>query len=311
MDADSQFVTHGPELSSRDLRAFVTVAEQLSYTRAADALGYTEPAIHHQVKRLEVNLQCELLRKSGRGVKLTDAGERLLPLCHSALSGIERLQSQARETVAGDVVNLACGAVTSSCILPAVIGRFAQIYPELPVKLMVGFSETVVERVESGEADLGVSTNLDAIPLKEGTRLMYWRREALSAFVSARASLSLERPFTILAVKRESPPLRIWLSQLAERGFPTPNVQFLPSAEVVKRFCETSDAVAFLPESSAALECQAGVLRKVDGLIADIVMHIWLCYRHDGLPNAADTFLRFLLRSRSQAASPVYSPELR
>jgi DNA-binding transcriptional LysR family regulator len=301
------------ELSSRDLRAFVIVADLLSYTKAADALGYTEPAIHHQVKRLEINLQCELLRKSGRGIELTEAGDRLLPLCRTALGAIESLQLQARAPGAIDVVRLACGTVTSSCIIPAAIGRFAQVYPEIPVELSVSFSEGVVRRVESGEADLGISTNLDTIPLKETTRLAYWKGEPISAFVSTRKTPSFERPFTIVAVKRTSPPLRIWLAQLAQRGFPTPHVHFLPSAEVVKRVCESSEAVAFLPESSPALECQAGLLRKVDGLIEDVVMHIWICYRHDDMSDAAAAFLRFLLASRNKTgpSGAGYSPSKR
>jgi DNA-binding transcriptional LysR family regulator len=77
------------DLDTRLLRAFVTVAEELSFTRAAERLVLAQQALSSQVRQLETRLGAQLFERTTRRVSLTPAGERLLPHARAALAAVE------------------------------------------------------------------------------------------------------------------------------------------------------------------------------------------------------------------------------
>ncbi|MBF6066042.1 LysR family transcriptional regulator [Nocardia terpenica] len=138
----------------RQLRYFVTVAEELHFGRAAERLHIAQPAVSQQVRRLERELRVQLLDRSPRRVRLTEAGLRFLPAARDVLAAADR----ARATVAGlagqraEVFRL--GTITGlGERLDTVLDVFAERLPQLQVELVSLPVRERLEHVADGRLD--------------------------------------------------------------------------------------------------------------------------------------------------------------
>lgn len=141
------------------LRAFQQVAMAGGFSRAADQLGLTQPAISDQVRRLEEAHDVLLFRREARQVRLTEAGEGLFRLTNRFFEvedEISQFLDQSRAAVTGHLRIVADSAVH---VTPA-IGRFRVAYPEVRLSLWTGNTEDVMARLKNYEAEIGVVGNL-------------------------------------------------------------------------------------------------------------------------------------------------------
>ena len=101
----------------RWLTAFVTVAEELNYRRAAEQLHVAQPAISQQIKNLEKDLGVRLFDRNNRSVQLTDAGDAFLAPCRSALRALENAGLSARNAGTGEFGKIRLGPIhlASNC----------------------------------------------------------------------------------------------------------------------------------------------------------------------------------------------------
>ena len=157
-----------------DLTAFLTVAEERSFTRAAAKLGTSQSAISHTVRRLEARLGLRLLTRTTRKVAPTEAGERLMEALRPALDDIEtRIDalSALREKPAGNIrITTSQGAAET--ILWPVLSRLLPDYPNIKVELAVDQSLTdiVAGRFDAG-VRLGEQVAKDMISVRIGPDL--------------------------------------------------------------------------------------------------------------------------------------------
>ncbi|SFD60170.1 regulatory helix-turn-helix protein, lysR family [Actinopolyspora alba] len=79
-------------MQEREIRAFVTIADARRMDRAAQQLGYSQPAISYQIKCLEKSLRTKLFERTPEGVRLTDSGKRILPSAREMLALVERMK---------------------------------------------------------------------------------------------------------------------------------------------------------------------------------------------------------------------------
>ena len=142
-------------LTLRQLRVFEAVAEQLSYTRAAELLHLSQPAVSMQVKQLEETIGLPLLEKMGKKVFLTKAGEELHHYAHVIFDQLGEAE-EVLESLKGVKTGKLDIAVASTVnyFAPRLLAAFKKRYPGVALTLEVTNRETLLKRLENNERDL-------------------------------------------------------------------------------------------------------------------------------------------------------------
>jgi DNA-binding transcriptional LysR family regulator len=154
-----------------DLMAFLAVAEERSFTRAAAKLGTSQSALSYTVRRLEARLGVRLLTRTTRSVASTEAGERLLRTLGPAFDEIDAELaglSKFREKPAG-TIRITTGEHAASSILWPTLEKFLPDYPDIKVEVVVdaGLTDIVTERYDAG-IRLGEQVAKDMIAVRVG-----------------------------------------------------------------------------------------------------------------------------------------------
>ncbi|MGL5940744.1 MAG: LysR family transcriptional regulator [Waterburya sp.] len=141
----------------RQLRYFVTVAQELHFGRAAERLQITQPALSKQIRVLETELGIQLFIRTKRTVRLTKAGEVFLLEAQKLLQQAEKAINLAHRTALGEVGRLTIGftATATYTVLPELIGRFRLLYPQVEVEMLELSTEAQVTALNRSEIDLG------------------------------------------------------------------------------------------------------------------------------------------------------------
>lgn len=141
------------------LRTFVAVVEQGSFSAAGRVLGISQPAVTMQIQSIESELGVTLLDRRYRRVEVTEAGRVLLPHARAVLEEVE-LAREDMERLAGSVtghLSLAVSTTPGQYILPRLLGSFLRDNPDVTVSLGIHDTAEVVRLVEAGEAQLGMT----------------------------------------------------------------------------------------------------------------------------------------------------------
>ena len=141
----------------RQLEYFAAVARHRHFTRAAEALYVTQPALSQQIRRLEAELGLALLRRTSRGVELTDAGADLLVHAERVLAEVAaaRADMDRHTGVTRGVVRVAATAADAPR-LPEALADFHGDHPDIQIGLRQGSAAEVVALVQAGAVDVGV-----------------------------------------------------------------------------------------------------------------------------------------------------------
>ncbi len=138
-------------------RAFLKVVEVGSFTKAADLLGYSQPALSQMMTSLERELSMKLLYRSRYGIRLTPEGERLYPSVESAVLQYDAMRRSADE-ISGletGVVRIGTVSSVSAHWLPQVIRAFWEKHPNVQIVLHQGDYSSIQEWVRTGAVDFG------------------------------------------------------------------------------------------------------------------------------------------------------------
>ncbi|WP_421347764.1 LysR family transcriptional regulator [Aeromonas veronii] len=156
------------------LRSFVAIIDTGSFTRAGERVHLTQSTISQQIRRLEQQLGCPLLDRSGRQVVATAEGEKLLGLARRILA----LLAQAEEQVTEGSVALSLGVpedFAAGAITP-VLAAFARDYPDVRLEVQSGLSHEIWQRFGAGELDLALvkQTRGQGAPLASWREPLVW-----------------------------------------------------------------------------------------------------------------------------------------
>jgi DNA-binding transcriptional LysR family regulator len=121
----------------RDLRYFVAVAEELHFTRAAERLFVSQPALSKQIRQLEQSLRVQLFRRDRRSVELTSAGDALFPLAKQLVDAWDEAPRAVADAAARESATLIVGFSTSvgRSLLPGAMAAFSELHPNWDVHL--------------------------------------------------------------------------------------------------------------------------------------------------------------------------------
>lgn len=143
----------------RQLEYFVTVVDQASFTKAAEIMHVTQPALSHQIRSLERSAGGPLLERLPRTIRLTPTGRAMLPHARATLADAERARCAARQAAGLEVGELQIATLYSITlgVLPAALRRWRQTHPDVGIRLFEHrHTDELVAAMNAGEADLAV-----------------------------------------------------------------------------------------------------------------------------------------------------------
>ena len=255
----------------RQLEAFVTVARRASFTRAAEELHLTQPAVTRQIAALEAELGALLFDRLGKSIQLTGAGETLLGYAEHILRLNDEAHEALSELAAGRVGRIAIGAASTlaTYVLPPLLTQFRQEHPGIELSLRTGLSARVRELVLSGVVDIGLVTTEGEPTQSEGVLLS----ESLGVYETVLAvppghTLAAQLTATVTELSGEpllamttGTNLRTYAEHiLADAGVAASVTMELDSVEAIKRMVEAGLGVSLLPRVAIATEVAAGRL---------------------------------------------------
>jgi DNA-binding transcriptional LysR family regulator len=145
-------------MADRRIQVFYTVAKQLSFTKAAELLFMTQPAVTFQVKQLEEHFNTRLFERSHGKITLTHAGEVALEYAERILNLTSEMETRLGELTGQVSGPLMIGASTTIAeyMLPRMLGEFKAKYPQVQAQLTVANSETIENKVSDHTLDIGL-----------------------------------------------------------------------------------------------------------------------------------------------------------
>ncbi|MFT3814943.1 MAG: LysR family transcriptional regulator [Acidovorax sp.] len=160
----------------KQLRAFLMVADTGNVTRAAEMLNLVQPAVSRQIRLLEENIGTPLFERERHGMALTDAGKALVGYARRALLELDRARMEVVGTATGSVsglVTLGLLPSTGDLLANPLVSAVASTYPEIRVRIVVGYAGTLMKWLASGEVDAALiygaerSSDIQTTPLVE------------------------------------------------------------------------------------------------------------------------------------------------
>jgi len=180
----------------QNIRAFLMVSETSSFSRAAEALHLTQPAISKRIQAMEQTLDIALFDRIGKSVQLTEAGQAIIPGCRRILDEIDenqRIISNLRDSTRGRL-SLATSHHIGLHRLPPVLRSFAKNFPEVELDMHFMDSETACQQVIQGNIELAIITLPDHPDQRLATQVVW--QDAMHCVVSSSHDLARRQKIT-------------------------------------------------------------------------------------------------------------------
>jgi DNA-binding transcriptional LysR family regulator len=263
----------------RQLRYFVTVAQELHFSRAAELLQITQPALSKQIRVLEGELEIQLFIRTKRTVKLTKAGEVFLEQAQQLLQQTEKAIKLAKRAALGEVGRLTIGftATATYTVLPELIGRFRVRYPQVEVEMLELSTEGQVIALNKGEIDLGLlhppidSRGLELCPILAEEFVAVLPKQHHLAIKKSLSLQDLAQESFILHPRSEGPFLYDGFLKLCRQGgFQPQIVKEVNSHQTRICFVAAGMGITFIPAGLQASVSQDLVCKPMTNLTMKI-----------------------------------------
>lgn len=255
------------------ISAFVAISRLKSFSRAADALHRSQPAISRRIDLLNQELGAPLFERVKGGIALSDAGTTLLPYAEAALAAASDGVAAVRALQKAETGHLSIALVGTLAneAFTAMLRRFRRRHPGVEIGLQTATSQEVSDLVRRGEATLGLRYLADS---GSGLVSQTVTRENLVVVASAAHPLAKRRTLRAnelagqkwVAFRTGTPResfIRFLNRTLAAAGLDEPEVVAIDSLTAQKRLVEANFGIALLAESGVADELRRGTLRKL------------------------------------------------
>jgi DNA-binding transcriptional LysR family regulator len=284
-----------------ELQVFLTVAKEGSFSRAAERLYRTQPAISLTIRKLEDSLGHPLFVRGARPVRLTDAGallreyaERLINLRDEVKKGLTELQGLNRG-------ELSLGVNESSihALLPA-LAKFRELHPGVHIRVHRMFSRDIPHEVLNYRLDLGAVSYVPRDPQLQATEIL---KDELTMVVQPKNALAKKHEVDVEELANEDfiahsveSPYRRRVIELFARHRSALNMPIeMPTIESIKRFVQMGMGVAIVPRMCVQWEIEHGWMKEVKIRQMNMPRHVYLVSRRGArLPHSAAELMRIL-----------------
>lgn len=264
----------------RSLHYFVRIAELGSITRAAAHLHVAQPALTRHVQRLEEELNVALFTRANRGVRLTEAGQKLLDGAQRVLRDLERTGDEIRAQDAHPSGKIVLGITPTLCpvLVPELFARMRHAYPSIELKVMHAGMIRLEEFVIDGRADLALMSELSRSRLILSSRLAEEEMVLVTRPQARRSAVvSAEELHTIPLVLGDG--LRMAMDALlAGLGVELKVEIEINDHETMRLMVQQGVGATILPYSSVARECARGLLSAhritADGIFRSLALGV-------------------------------------
>jgi len=238
------------------LKVFYTVAQKLSFTKAAQVLFITQPAVTKHVRELEQQLGVGLFKRNGNSIALTPAGQLLLQHAIKILEDYAVMENELAQlsSTAGGSIRIGASTTLAQYVLPGILALFKAARPAVSFSFANGNSEQIEQRLMQGQLDMGIVEGNSHHP-----QIMYepFAQDEIvlvartGSKLARQAELKAEQLHTVPLVLREhgSGTRDVLLSALSQVGIHAKDLQaeiLLDSTESIKQYLLQADCAAFL-----------------------------------------------------------------
>jgi len=284
-----------------ELNVFLTVARERSFSRAAQKLYRTQPAVSITIRKLEDWVGEPLFARGARAGQLTDAGQLLASYAERILNLREEIKRAMDDLRSGGRGELSLGVNESSihALLPMLV-RYRRMYPDVHLAVRRTFSRDIPSELLNYRLDLGIVSFVPQEPLLASVKIF---RDELAFVVSPRhaladrghADLAELGHETFVAHIVESPFRNRVIQLFAKHRVPLQMRIELPTIESIKRFVQMDMGVAIVPRMCVRWEVEQGLLVEVNVPQLRMPRDLYLLYRRRGpLSHSAQAMLRLL-----------------
>ncbi|MDR2875996.1 MAG: LysR family transcriptional regulator [Methylobacillus sp.] len=297
-------------LTIKQLKAFEVVARHLNFSRAADALYLSQPAVSMQIRQLEESIGLPLLERQGKRLFLTEAGHETLRYCRAILQQLQDLESTLGEIKGLERGRLTIAVVsTASYFISQILAKFIREHPQIHVTLTVANRDTVIRQMTDHIADIAIMGQ----PPDEAELVSEpFMDNPLVVIAAPDHPLAQQKKIPITALAKETFLLRERGSGtrgVVERFFtqhrlPLPAHLEMDTNEAIKQSVNARIGIGIISRHGIDLELETNRLRVLDAAEFPIMRHWHIVHRKDNrLSIAARAFQDFLLREVEKIAT--------
>ena len=282
-------------LSLEDLRVFRSVAAAGSFGRGAARLHLSQPAVSDRIARLERDLGVRLFLRGGRGVRLTQAGERLLPYAQRCLALADEAVTAARAEDAPPAIRVAMHASFAPSMLPVVLDALAPL--GRAVNATDAHSEEIIDRLADGTVDIGLvvpvphPTTITVVPFRTDPMICVAHPDhPLAGHTELRIADLAE---AAIACTAWGPGAERFLALLRTVPIPAHRLHTISPAETAVALARRRSHVGVLPRVTVAPDLAAGTLTELPvSDLPDWSLTLALAYRAAEAPSPVIHTLR-------------------
>ncbi len=302
-------------MNLNQLKVYCEVVERNGFTRAAEALYLTQPAVSRQVRELERHYGVELFEQIGKRIFPTEAGNTLYSYAKQIFHTLDDLEveiNQLKGLKAGHL-RIAATATAGTYLLPPLLGRFKRSYPGVEVTLEIFNTQTQVEErlLEYQQLDLGIT---ERPVMEESLRSEAFDEEELVVIVGPEHHFAARSEVSVSDLRGEKFILRepgsgtraLLDEEFARVDLKVKPVMELGSTAAVKEAVAAGLGLSIVSNKSIRLEIEAGVLKSLRCPGMRLSRQIRYVYHKDRrLSRAASAFLDILQDGRQLESRPV------
>lgn len=292
---------------------FITVAEKKNFSRAAEVLNLTQPAISLQIQSMEEQFGVRLFERNNKRVELTQAGTLLLTYAEKIL----RLHQEAEQALR-DLIGIVSGKLVIGAsftigeyILPRLLAVYTSTYPQVDVSVTISNTDSISERLMNNEIDVGLVEGVVSNKHMEVTPILQDEMVLVLPEHHRLAKLKIAEPHHVLderLIMRESGSgtrqiVEAWFKD--SPGKPEKIIEF-SSTQSIKEAVEAGLGISLLSKWTIRKEIQLGVLHAVRLSDPCLCREISLLWKKDRFHSrAAEEFLRTTKNNAKAEQDPL------